>query len=68
MKRIINLEIAIEKCRKNKATFRFESTAGAHIKFYVGAAVRFILISRNNENPDRVRRDIRKALKGVSNG
>jgi hypothetical protein len=56
MRRIPNLETAIAECKRLKKTFTY-GNGGKHIKFYVDGKV--IIISRNNDNPDKVRKEIR---------
>lgn len=58
MCRIPNLETAIDECRRLGKSFNY-SNSGDHIKFYVEG--KRIIISRKKTNPDRVKKDIRKA-------
>lgn len=57
MCRIPNLETAIDECRKLNKPYTYKN-GGKHIKFYVNG--KLIIISRNNDNPDKVRKDIRR--------
>ncbi len=63
MKLCPNLRTAIDECRKLGKRFEWRH-AGSHIKFYVNG-VRLI-ISKNNENPDRVRKDIRRIIPKIT--
>lgn len=53
MCRIPNLETAIDECRKLNKPYTYKN-GGKHIKFYVYN--KLIIISRNNDNPDKVRK------------
>lgn len=64
MKRIPNLETAINYCRDNDISFVYSVTKCKHIKFYVEDSSKFILISPKNDNRDRVIRDIRRMIDG----
>lgn len=64
MRRIPNLETAIDECRKRGLEFSWEWNRN-HIKFWIVGISRFIVICKNKQNPDRVRKDIERVLTRV---
>lgn len=58
-RRIPNLETAIKECRKLDKTYYWHY-AGKHIKFYVNGCM--IMLGLKKPNPDKVRKDVRRAV------
>lgn len=58
-RRIPNLETAIEECRQLGKKFDYKY-AGNHIKFYIEG--RMIVLGLKKDNPDKVRKDIRRIV------
>lgn len=65
MRRIPNLETAIDECRRNGAKFNWEWCNTAHIKFYIEGVVGCIILSSKKTNCDKVRKELRLRLTGV---
>ena len=65
MRRIPNLETAIDECRKRKLKYWYEWYNNSHIKFYINGFRGCVYLTSKKDNPDRVRKDVEKFLTGV---
>lgn len=62
MKRIPNLETAIDECRRIGRTFEYEFSGKLHIKFYIEGCKNLLIVSTKNDNSCKVRKDIRRLI------
>jgi len=62
MKRIPNLETAIDECRRIGRTFEYEFTGKSRIKFFIEGCAKLSIVSTKNDNSCKVRKDIRRLI------
>lgn len=62
MKRIPNLETAIDECRRIGRTFEYEFSGKSHIKFFIEGCAKLLIVSTKNNNADKIRKDIRRLI------
>lgn len=62
MKRIPNLEAAIDECRMFGRAFEYEWSNKSHIKFFIEGCKNLLIFSTKNDNGCKVRKDIRRLI------
>ena len=60
MKRISNLDAAIDECKILGRAFEYKFSGKSHIKFYIEGCKNLLIISTKNDNGCKVRKDIRR--------
>ncbi len=63
-KRVPNLDIAIEECKRLGLTYRYERNKRSHYKFYIEDVDRVLIFNSKRDNKDRVKNDIQRLVNG----